>query len=60
LRIPAAGGPSTEDVVAAVLEIRATREVVALDIACTWYPVEDMTQRTELLVALNAAVPPRP
>lgn len=36
LRFPAPGGPSRDDVVAAVRRIRATREVVALDIACTW------------------------
>jgi arginase len=36
LRFPAPGGPSTQDVVAAVQRIRATRDVVALDIACTW------------------------
>jgi arginase len=59
-RFPAPGGPSTQDVVGAVHEIRATREVVAFDIACTWYPGSESATHSELLAALNAAVPPRP
>ncbi len=58
LMIPAANGPSLADVVAAVRHVRATREVVALDIACTWYPVQDLAPRAELLAALAGPVPP--
>lgn len=36
LLFPAPGGPSRNEVVAAVQHLRATRDVVALDIACTW------------------------
>jgi arginase len=50
LMIPAPDGPSREDVVWAVHHLRRTRDVVALDIACTWLPgrgdaglVADMT-----------------
>ncbi len=60
LRYPAPGGPSARDVVAAVRHLRATREIVAFDIACPWYPVEDDAPRAALLAALNAAVPPGP
>ncbi len=60
LRVPAPGGPSTKDVVAAVRKVRATGRVVAFDIACPWLPVEDDTSRAALLAALNAAVPPGP
>ncbi|MBB4904965.1 arginase family protein [Actinophytocola algeriensis] len=53
LRFPAPDGPSTQDVIAAVQHIRRTRDVVAFDLACTWYTgdpglVADMT------------VPPKP
>jgi arginase len=36
LRFPAADGPPRSAVVAAVRHLRETRDVVALDIACTW------------------------
>jgi len=36
LLFPAPGGPSRRDVIAAVAHLRATRDVVAFDIACTW------------------------
>lgn len=50
LRFPVAAGPSIEDVVAAVRHIRTNHEVVAFDLACTWYPgTED---RTDLMTAL--------
>ena len=41
LRFPAPGGPSRRAVVDAVRHIRATRDVVAFDIACTWRGVGD-------------------
>jgi arginase len=50
LRFPVADGPSTADVVAAVHHIRATREVVAFDLACTWYPGSE--DHSDLLSAL--------
>jgi arginase len=52
LRFPASDGPSTQDVVAAVRRIRADHEVVAFDLACTWYPGSE--DHTELLAALIA------
>lgn len=60
LRFPVENGPSTADVVAAVQHIRANHEVVAFDLACPWYPVDDDTVRADLLAALNTAIPPRP
>jgi arginase len=53
LLFPAPGGPSRHDVVAAVQHLRATREIAALDIACTW------TTGDTALVA-DMTVPPRP
>jgi arginase len=43
LLFPAPGGPSRRDVVAAVQQIRATRDVVAFDIACTWRGAGDLS-----------------
>lgn len=53
LLFPAPGGPSRNDVVAAVKHLRATRDVAALDIACTW------TTGDATLVA-DMTAPPRP
>lgn len=36
LRFPAPGGPARHEVVDAVRHLRATRDIAALDIACTW------------------------
>lgn len=54
LRFSVPAGPSTSDVVAAVRQIRRTRDVVAFDIACPWYPVADDRPRAKLLRALTA------
>lgn len=53
LRVPAPGGPSTADVLAAVAEVRRTGRVVALDIAGTWLPTADTTAPAALLAALT-------
>ncbi|PRX98816.1 arginase family protein [Allonocardiopsis opalescens] len=38
LRYPAPGGPSTEQVLAAVARVAATGRVAAVDLACPWHP----------------------
>ena len=53
LLFPAPGGPSRNDVVAAITHLRATREIAALNIACTW------TSGDTTLVA-DMMAPPRP
>jgi arginase len=58
LRFPAVGGPSTDAVLGAVRRVLDTGRVVALDIACPWYPSrddQDLTVRTALLSALTAS-----
>jgi arginase len=60
LLFPAAGGPSTSQVVDAVRRILATGRVVALDVACTWRPTRDglvRGPRAELLADLLRAGP---
>jgi arginase len=55
LRFPAAGGPSGEAVLRAVRRVVASGRVVALDVACPWYPArddQDRAVRAELLAAL--------
>lgn len=55
LLFPAPGGPSRTEVLDAVHRLLATGRVVALDLACTWGPVEDgrvRQSRTDLLAAL--------
>lgn len=58
LRVPAAGGPSAAAVLRAVHRVLATGRVVALDIACPWYPAlsdRDRGVRADLLAALTGA-----
>jgi arginase len=58
LRFPASGGPSADAVLRAVHRVLATGRVVALDIACPWYPARDDRDRAvrdELLAALTGA-----
>lgn len=57
LRFPAPGGPSVDEVAAAVAAVARAREVVALDIAATWRPEDaDRTQSdTALQAVLDAA-----
>jgi len=57
LLFPAPGGPSASEVVDAVRRILATGRVAALDVACTWHPVEDglaRKARADVLAALLA------
>ncbi|WP_238006791.1 arginase family protein [Dactylosporangium sp. AC04546] len=49
LRFPVAGGPSTSEVLAACDRLLATGRVVALDIACPWWPTTDTQDRARLL-----------
>jgi arginase len=57
LRFPASGGPSTGAVLRAVHRVLASGRVVAVDIACPWYPARDrdVAVRTALLAALTEA-----
>jgi arginase len=58
LLFPAAGGPSTSQVVAAIRRVLATGRVTVLDIACPWHPTHDgrvQVGRADLLAALLAA-----
>jgi arginase len=55
LRVPAPGGPSAGEVVAALRRLQATGRVVAWDIACTWLPATSGAQtrvRRQLLASL--------
>lgn len=59
LLFPAAGGPSTSAVLAAIARIRATGRLAVLDIACVWRPTFDgrtRHKRATLLAALLAPV----
>jgi arginase len=56
LRFPASSGPSTGAVRQAGHQVLATGRVVAVDIACSWYPPRDdrdVAVRTRLLTALT-------
>jgi arginase len=45
LRFPAPGGPSADEVIAALERLLATGRVVGWDIACTWRPAGDEAER---------------
>jgi arginase len=52
LRYPVPAGPSTRSVLAAAARVLATGRVVAMDIACTWFPGDtDPTGRRAGIVA---------
>jgi arginase len=53
LLFPAPGGPSRRDVVAAVRHLRATRDVVGLDIACTWRGAGDVSLVADMTAPLQ-------
>lgn len=58
LRFPAPNGPSSDAVLRAVRRVLATGRVVALDIACPWFPARDerdAVEREALLRALTGA-----
>lgn len=55
LLFPASGGPAKTDVVAAVQHLRATREVVAFDLACTWRSGEG-----DIGIVEDMLAPPKP
>jgi arginase len=57
LRFPASGGPSADAVLAACERLQATGRVLALDVACPWWPAageEEGDARTRLLSRLVA------
>jgi arginase len=61
LSFPAAGGPSTGQVLAAIGRVLATGRVAVLDIACIWQPTDDgrvRRIRAGLLAALLAGAAP--
>jgi arginase len=45
LRFPVPDGPSTDDVLAACERLLATGRVVAVHVACPWWPATDETER---------------
>lgn len=53
LLFPVSGGPSRDAVLAAVRRILDSGQVVALDIACPWYPGQDNDNRARLLAELT-------
>jgi arginase len=57
LRFPASGGPSADAVLAACGRLLATGRVLALDVACPWWPAtgnDERNLRTRLLARLLA------
>ncbi|MGA2837890.1 MAG: arginase family protein [Acidimicrobiales bacterium] len=61
LRFPSPGGPSLEDVAAAVRTVVRDRTLAALDIGATWRPEDtSRAQNDTVLSAMLASVRPRP
>ncbi|WP_433789989.1 arginase family protein [Actinoplanes sp. CA-252034] len=58
LRFPVPDGPSADDVLAACERLLATGRVVAVHVACPWWPVTDPTERgiREALIARLTAL----
>lgn len=53
VRVPAPGGPTATEVLAAAHRVLTTGQVIALDIACTWLPDTDpASTSTEVLANL--------
>jgi arginase len=56
LRVPAAGGPSADQVAGALRLLLGTGRVAAVGLACTWYPGRDAA--AQVAPYLNGALAP--
>ncbi|TVT24612.1 arginase family protein [Amycolatopsis acidiphila] len=53
LLFPVSGGPSRDEVVAAVRRVLDSGQVVAFDVACPWHPGQDNDNRARLLAEIT-------